>query len=279
MPHSLQECLSLACLLEATAPKVGNVHRGADFEDLAFTDFAVSAVLAAPHLADAAHRGVGRAVYDAVSATRAAVGTNTNLGMALLLAPLAAAGRPAALGIQSVLESLDAADAENIYAAIRLAEPGGLGRSEEHDIQGSPPKDLLAAMRHAAERDLIAAEYASGFSRTLEIVAPELASHRAQGWSLTEAIIRTHVLLISRFGDSLIARKCGEAVSREAADRATHVLNCGGPGDSDYEQELAEFDFWLRINGHRRNPGATADLVAAGLFVAMREEMIEPPYR
>ena len=67
---SVGQCATLACLLEATAPKVGNVHRGTDFDDLTFTDFAASAVLIAPAMETAATSGVGRAVLDAVLATR-----------------------------------------------------------------------------------------------------------------------------------------------------------------------------------------------------------------
>src|SRR6266487_4025178 len=90
---SVGQCATLACLLEATAPKVGNVHRGADFDDLTFADFAVSAVAIGPAMEAAASTGVGRAVRDAVAATRGVVATNTNLGMALLIAPLAAVPR------------------------------------------------------------------------------------------------------------------------------------------------------------------------------------------
>src|SRR5262245_13707132 len=87
---SIGQCATLACLLEAAAPKAGNVHRGADFEDLTFTDFAVSAVAIGPAMEAAAMTGVGRAVRDAIVETRKLVTTNTNLGMALLFAPLAA---------------------------------------------------------------------------------------------------------------------------------------------------------------------------------------------
>jgi triphosphoribosyl-dephospho-CoA synthase len=83
--------------------------------------------------------------------------------------------------------------------------------------------------------------------------------------------VHTQLQLLSRFGDSLIARKCGAAVSQQVATRATHVLAVGAPGDADYQQALAELDFWLRSDRHQRNPGTTADLIAAGLFVALRD--------
>src|SRR5205085_6863187 len=93
MELSLGQCATLACLLEATAPKVGNVHRGADFENLTFTDFVVSAVAIGPAMETAKTGGVGVAILESIKATRQLVDTNTNLGMVLLLAPLAAVPR------------------------------------------------------------------------------------------------------------------------------------------------------------------------------------------
>src|SRR5262245_32801648 len=95
---SIGQSATLACLLEATAPKVGNVHRGADFEGLHFADFLASAVAIGPAMERAVETGVGQAVLDAVAATRALVDTNTNLGMVLLIAPLAAVPREQKLG-------------------------------------------------------------------------------------------------------------------------------------------------------------------------------------
>ncbi len=42
---------------------------------------------------------------------------------------------------------------------------------------------------------------------------------------------------------------------------------------------IGELDFWLRSDGHRRNPGTTADLVAASLFAAIQTGQIQPPFR
>src|SRR5438105_2433054 len=80
----------LACLLEVTARKPGNVHRLRDLPDLHFVDFWLSALAIAEPLDRVAAVGVGAAVFDAIQATRRVVATNTNLGMVLLLAPLAA---------------------------------------------------------------------------------------------------------------------------------------------------------------------------------------------
>src|SRR5215468_1221408 len=82
----------LACIWEATARKPGNVHRYADFTDTTYLEFLHSAAAIAPVLEVAPRRGVGNTVLQAVTATRSIVGTNTNLGIILLLAPLACVG-------------------------------------------------------------------------------------------------------------------------------------------------------------------------------------------
>jgi triphosphoribosyl-dephospho-CoA synthase len=279
--HSLTECISLACLLEVTASKPGNVHRGADFADLTFADFAVSAVRVAPHLASAHELGVGRAALAALAATRECVPTNVNLGILLLLAPLAAVPRHESLasGVLMVLASLSAKDSELLWQTIQQAQPGGLGELPEYDLAAAPPSDILVAMKAAAPRDLVAAQYANGFRHVFDYVAPWLLEGCLQGWTLTESIVFTHVRLIASFSDSLIARKAGKPIAKNAAEFARHVLQAGLPGQEEYHAALADFDFWLRSDGNKRNPGTTADLIAAGLFAVLREEWLAPPYR
>ena len=280
-PLSVGQCATLACLLEVCAPKPGNVHRSADFEDVTLTDFMASAVAIAPAMQSAAGMPVGQTVLAAVKATRSMTRTNTNLGTVLLLAPLASVPIDVTLaqGVADVLAGLSPEDSRSVYEAIRLAQPGGLGRVGEADVSQVAPDCLLRAMRIAAERDTIARQYAHNFSDILTLVVPWLAEGQRRAWTLTDGIIQTHVRLMSQYPDSLIARKCGEQVARESADRAAEVLAAGQPGDEGYHRALADLDFWLRSDGHRRNPGTTADLIAAGLFAGLRDGIIQAPYR
>ncbi len=280
-PLSIGQCATLACVMEATAPKPGNVHRGADFEDASYPDFIVAAVAIGPIFDLAVELPLGQTILSAIETTRAAVATNTNLGTVLLLAPLAKVPRtmPLATGVVEVLGRLTPQDARDVYQAIVRANPGGLGKVDSADVAGTPPDDLVAAMRLAAERDMVARQYAKNFHQVLAVVVPWISKALAEGRSLSEAIVRVHLQLMSEFPDSLIARRRGREVARQAADRAHAVLASGGPGDEAYERSLADLDFWLRADGHRRNPGTTADLVAAGLFAALRDGIIKPPLR
>jgi triphosphoribosyl-dephospho-CoA synthase len=278
-PLEIGQCATLACLLEVSAPKPGNVHRGADFENLTFYDFVVSSVAIAPAIALATKGAVGRAVLEAVRATQAMVHTNTNLGTLLLLAPLAAVPRDAELrdGVVDVLAHLTPEDSDCVYQAIRLSRPGGLGYVDRADVRQSAPTDLLAAMRAAADRDTVARQYVSHFAEVLDLVVPWLTDGPRYGWSLVDCIVHTHVRLMSRVPDTLIERKCGSPVARQGSYHAATVLDAGQPGDEAYHQALADLDFWLRADHHRRNPGTTADLVAAGLFAALRDGLLPYP--
>jgi len=270
---STGQCATLACLLEVSAPKPGNVHRGADFEDLRFEDFVTSAVAIAPAMDAAVDRGVGKTVFAAVEATHRTLGTNTNLGTVLLLAPLAKVPRhvPLESGVVDVLAACGPDDARDVYAAIRLAAPGGLGKVAEYDVAGPAPADLLAAMRAAAGRDMIARQYAEHFRHVLGLALPWLGEGLDREWTLAESIVHVQMRLMAAYPDSLIARKCGRAIAQESAARAARVLAAGTPGVEDYHRALAEFDFWLRSDARRRNPGATADLIAAALFAGLRD--------
>lgn len=279
---SIGQCATLACLLEATAPKPGNVHRGADFEDLTYADLTIGGVAIASAMQAAADgASLGETVLAAIRDTRRAVAKNTNLGTVLLLAPLAIVPRNKRLaeGVSEVLSHCDAADARLVYEAIRLAQPGGLGEVDEADVAGPPPDDLVAVMRLAAERDLVARQYANGFDELLTRIVPWLREGVARGRSLADTIVDVHLRTMCEFPDSLIRRKCGPQIAQEAADRAAAVLDAGEVGSDAYGRGLADLDFWLRADHHRRNPGTTADLIAAGLFVALRDGIIELPFR
>lgn len=273
---SVGECATLACLWEATAAKPGNVYRGADFADLTYADFVTSAAVIGPIVDSTVEHGVGATIHKAVVATREAVATNTNLGMLLLIVPLAAVERETSLaaGIAGVLDRLDAADTREVYAAINAAQPGGMGEVAKADLRDPPPTiPLVEAMRLAAERDTIARQYTNSFEQVFE-AADLIQAELAAGQPMSEAIVQAFLQLLARHPDSLIARKCGVELATEVSARAVKVLD-----STDRDAALADFDFWLRADGHLRNPGTTADLIAAGLFVLLREERLDWPIR
>src|SRR2546422_228060 len=84
-----------ACLMDVMAPKPGNVGRGRDLPGLTYRDFVLSAYAIGPAFRRHARGRTGRLILEAIRTTRRHVATNTNLGIVLLLAPLARAAAPA----------------------------------------------------------------------------------------------------------------------------------------------------------------------------------------
>ena len=246
----------LACVLEVSSEKPGNITPSHDFHDTSYEDMLRSAIAIGPELARAGERGVGETVLAAVRASRGA--SNTNLGIVLLLAPLAKAALEG-VPVAAVLGALDVADARAVYAAIRLAGAGGLDERVEHDVRDEPVIGLREAMADAAARDSIASEYATGFAITYGIALPALDLDVA----IRDAIVKLHLRVLAEVPDTLIARKRG----REAAER----VSSGARDVLAGRVSLEDFDASLREPGNALNPGTTADLVTAALFVALLE--------
>ena len=279
-PLSVGACATLACIWEATAAKPGNVYRGADFEDMTYVDFLTSAAVIGPILEQVADLGVGKTILRAVTATREAVATNTNLGMLLLIVPLAAVSsdRRHADGIGELLLSLTPEDKQAVYRAIQVAQPGGLGKVDQADVHDCSADEvsLLEAMQLAAERDLVARQYTNQFQQVF-LTADRLEGCFQQGLPLNESILHAYLQLLADFPDSLVVRKCGAELGYEVQLRAKAVLAAGEPATKNYRQATQDFDFWLRADGNRRNPGTSADLIAAAIFVLLREQRLSWP--
>lgn len=265
----------LACILEASAPKPGNVSPGRDFHDTRYEDFLASAVAIGPELARAGERGLGATIRAAIEATVRWTRSNTNLGIVLLLAPLARAALGQGGGIRDglarVLESTTLADATDVYAAIRRAAPGGLGRAEAQDVSAPPTVTLREAMALAADRDAVAREYVTDFALTLEIGVPALRSARDEGLDWSAATVDTFLALLAAEPDSHIARKLGRPAAEAISRQAREVRSGGALRSREGRRALAIFDTALRDARNSRNPGTSADLTAAALFVVILE--------
>jgi triphosphoribosyl-dephospho-CoA synthase len=274
-PDDVAGAAQLACLLEASAPKPGNISPGRHFHDTRYEDFLASAVAIGPSLAAAGQRALGATILDAVTATGRWTTANTNLGILLLLAPLARAalrsGGSLRDRVREVLGATTVADASAAYAAIRRARPGGLGSASSEDVAADPSVTLRDAMALAADRDSVAREYVTDFSATFEIGAPALRAARAAGLDWSDATVAAYLRILAARPDTHIARKLGAEAAQAVSRRALEVEAAGGPRTEPGRRALAAFDTELRSPTNDRNPGTTADLTCAALFVVILE--------
>ena len=275
-PEEVTAAAQLACLLEASAPKPGNVTPTAGFHDARYEDYLASAIAIGPAIAAAGKRPLGATIRAAVAATSRWVPSNTNLGIVLLLAPLARAAmqpgpEPFRTRLSDVLATTTVLDAREAYAAIRLASPAGLGRAAEQDVASEPTVTLREAMALAAGRDAIAREYLTDFATTFEVGHPALRRARAAGLDWSDATLETYLTLLAAAPDTHVARKVGTAAAGDVQGRARTALECGGVRTPAGRDAIAALDADLRHPRNTRNPGATADLTAAALFVVLLE--------
>ena len=271
----------LACLLEAFAPKPGNVSPGAGFGDTSYLDFLASAAAIGRSLGSAS-RPLGEIILMAVRDTRRWVDVNTNLGIVLLLAPLARAAAlwgppdevPIELGelrrsLATVLGESTVEDAQAAYEAIRLASPGGLGSVDSQDVASAPTVTLTTAMRLSADRDGVAYEYATDFRATFEVGAVALRAARRAGLDWNDAVVETYLTLLAAYPDTHIARRAGHARAAEVTRTAGAVLDVGGVRSDAGRIAIAQLHADLSDPRNLSNPGTTADITAAAIFVTL----------
>jgi triphosphoribosyl-dephospho-CoA synthase len=298
----VSHCLELAVLLEASAHKPGNVSVVTNFEHTRYEHFLASAVAATPSFEYAASRGmavadgrlgtaeigVGSMVKNCVAyIDRWQHGGNTLLGAVMLLAPLGvAAGMtprsqesfhvPALrMNLKRVIESTTPQDAVDVYEAIRIAKPSGLGKVPRLDVTNPNAEEqilkeqtsLLEVFRIAEPYDLICSEWVNNYPVTFDFAYPRLMK-RLQSGGFNGSVIETFLLVLSEYPDTFIARKAGLNKAREVSLRAEQVLS-SGLDTAEGRKRLVAFDNWLRASSNLLNPGTTADVMAAALALCV----------
>ncbi len=267
---NLPNAFKASCMAEIEALKPGNVHIFADGHGMTVQDFLLSAEAASEAIAQP-NLTIGERILQSVQATQKAVQKNTNLGVILLCAPLIHAklmqnSTGLQANIHAALGATTIEDAEACFAAIRLANPAGLGDSELHDVQAPADCTLREAMCQAANKDMVAAQYANNFMHVFDgLVCYQKALTRWQrpAWAATAV----HLHYLSKFPDSHIVRKYGDTIANlvqnEAREHEMEFSKVFNP--KNYQAELLIFDTALKKRG--LNPGTSADLTVATLLL------------
>lgn len=260
-----------ACHGELQALKPGNVHVHSAGHGMETATFEAAAAAAAPFIADPALT-IGERIFKATEASFAATGLNTNLGIVLLCAPLAKAAQSITfdMGLRRrlalLLAGLTAQDADEAFAAIRLASPAGLGKVEKGDVGGNPERlTLTQAMHLAKDRDRIANAYVTAYADIFDVALPAFEGALAHCARPDLAVTTLHMTLLATFTDSHILRKWGQPAAEQVQREAQNLSRHWQPvATANSFQALIEFDASLKTR--KLNPGTTADFVVATLF-------------
>lgn len=278
----------IASALEVSGyPKPGNVHRTRDYDDMEFEDFIISGIVIGDTIREAASNvdienpQLGKYILKAVAETDRWIKNNTNLGIVMMITPIAAAASISSSfdeireNIVKLMNNTSVDDACDLYDAINIADAGGMGDQDEYDVSSDSAKQELRdnnqtmydVLKISAPWDMLAREMTGDMSAVFEIGYPtynELIKEKSKN----DACLLTFLTILSQVPDTLISRKYGSDEALKVSMMTRDLLNI--KDGSDFKDRLQEFDDYLYKN--KLNPGTTADLTAASIFVSYLKE-------
>lgn len=290
-PSEIAKIAQIASALEVSGyPKPGNVHRTRDYDDMVFEDFVISGIVIGDTIREACsdvdveNPKLGKYILEAVAETDKWIKNNTNLGIVMMTTPIAVAAaisndfdeiRP---NVVKLMANTSVDDACDLYDAINIADAGGMGDQDEYDVASDNAKQELRennqtmydVLKISAPWDMLAREMTSDMPAVFEIGYPvyhELKDEK----SMNDACLLTFLTILSQVPDTLISRKYGSDEALKISMMTRDLLNL--KDESDFTQKVKEFDDYLYENHY--NPGTTADLTAASIFVSYLKSNFE----
>ncbi|WP_405294189.1 triphosphoribosyl-dephospho-CoA synthase [Methanobrevibacter sp.] len=289
--NEIAKMVQIASALEVSGyPKPGNVHRTRDFPDMEFEDFVISGIVIGDTIREACtdvdvdNPMLGKYILQAVAETDRWIKNNTNLGIVMMTTPIAVAAaisdsfEDIRENVKLVMGNTSVDDACDLYDAINIADAGGMGDQDEYDVASDSAKQELRdngqtmydVLKISAPWDMLAREMTSDMPAVFEIGYPtyhELIRDKSK----TDACVLTFLTILSQVPDTLISRKYG---SDEALKISMMIRDLLKLKDSpDFGDRLNEFDDYLFENKY--NPGTTADLTAASIFVSYLKDYFD----
>ena len=177
--------------------------------------------------------------------------------------------------LAKLVKASTAWDSVNLYEAVAIANPSGLNKSSDLDVNDPASKQrlikenvsLFEVFKIGSDYDDICNEWINNFSVTFDLAYPYLKEQLKIN-PLNTAIVHTFLKILSERPDTLIARKVGKQKAIEVSADAKVVLDLGGLETEKGKKSLGEFDLKLRRSQNKCNPGTTADLTAAALALS-----------
>ncbi|MHA1273946.1 MAG: triphosphoribosyl-dephospho-CoA synthase [Promethearchaeota archaeon] len=298
-------CASLASFLELAGwPKPGNVHRTKNFKNTRYEHFLAGIVAIQPNFKEFCNRtykysiNIGedfsfvRLGYFFREAAKEMLkwqkGGNVLLGHILILAPLVAAAAICLkskkikynnyiLNIKKIINDSTVKDAQELYQAIKIVNPGGLGKVDKYDINDENSAIILKRDGITLKKifelskniDLISSEYSTDFNIILNEGLPYYFEIFNQTNDINIATVNTYLKVLSEHPDTLVIRKSGIEAAIMISNRAKEIITMGGIMTEKGLKLTQELDDFLHEKKGKMNPGTTADIVAGIIFCAL----------
>ncbi|CAB3287941.1 Triphosphoribosyl-dephospho-CoA protein [Methanocaldococcus lauensis] len=277
-PFDIMKASQIACCLEVSSFKPGNVHRNRDYRDIKYHHFINSGIAFGNVVYEASQddKNVGLYIKKAVIESRKWSPTNANLGIIMLHIPIAMASgkldnfnkNELKKNLKKISENTTVEDAINVYDAINIAMAYVDKPKKGPDVSSKDAKreliekglTLLDVYKISAEWDNISKEWVDNFKISFEGYEL-LKKYYKELNNINLAVTKTFLNILAEYPDTLIARKKGFETALKVSKMAKDVLK------NFNEQKVKEFDNYLAKDGNKLNPGTTADLIASSLMI------------
>jgi triphosphoribosyl-dephospho-CoA synthase len=225
--------------------------------------------------------GIGKLIYDSVlESSKWQSGGNTHFGAFILLIPLVVAGgrcennKCLKQDVKKIVRETTVDDAVDFYraftmAGVKVKPVNNLDLKDTDSIEKIKTQGmtLFGLMEISASYDMIAEEWINGFEKTFE--CSTLIEDKIKKYGINDAVVLTFMELLSRNKDTFIRTKFDIKKAEEVSMRAGSILQKGGM--TRIMHGICQFDEELLREGV--NPGSTADIIIAGLFVSLFKGM------
>ena len=291
-PNLIAKIAQISSVLEVSGyPKPGNVHRTRDFPDMVFEDFLISGIAIGDTITEAAthaleinnsisfkEANLGKYILQAVKETDKWVANNTNLGIIMLITPIAMSAA-ISNNLDELKENINnliffstVIDAIALYEAISIADAGGMGEQAEFDVKSNDSigelieknLNIFDVLNISSSWDSLAMELTNKMPVTFDIGFPIFSKLRKES-SINRATIITFLTILSKVPDTLISRKYGFEKANEVSNLAENLLTFKN-NIFEFNNKIQEFDNYLFEN--KLNPGTTADLTASSIMIS-----------
>jgi len=270
----LKKQIKFVCDTEIKSLKPGNVHRYSEGHGMNLKDFLKSSLIISKCLTKN-NLDLGKKILISVNEIQNKIKKNTNLGIILMLSPIATIVQEEGViskeellkKIKSLIKKQNIKNSIPIFKAISLTSPGGLGFSKKYDVNEPPNTNLYKAMEFAKKKDLIARQYCNGFEDIYKIGIPAYKKFYNKWGKVDWALTGVYLTFLKKFNDSHIVRNKGNKIATSIKKEAKkyYFFLKRNKNLTKIKKKLLIFD--KKLKSKRINPGTTADLTVATLLL------------
>ena len=270
----LKKQIKFVCDAEIKSLKPGNVHKYSEGHGMNLKDFLKSSLIISKCLTKN-NLDLGKKILISVNEIQNKIKKNTNLGIILMLSPIATIVQEEGViskeellkKIKSLIKKQNIKNSIPIFKAISLTSPGGLGFSKKYDVNEPPNTNLYKAMEFAKKKDLIARQYCNGFEDIYKIGIPAYKKFYNKWGKVDWALTGVYLTFLKKFNDSHIVRNKGNKIATSIKKEAKkyYFFLKRNKNLTKIKKKLLIFD--KKLKSKKINPGTTADLTVATLLL------------